>query len=1078
LALLMGMVRAEEQVLFLFDMGSEQSPVAPGYVRITPASVFSDSTGYGWIKPPEKAVDVEKPKWDKSWDGPGGQVIPRDIIIYKEHNDLTRDAVAGKSDLVFEIRVPNGEYRVAVTIGDLQRPICSEQIYINDTLVARDVDANHWVRRGAADEQYGFPRKVRATAKVVDGRLRVRVAGDDSGFRERFLKEFDKPIPISYLANRPGRTQKPKEPDLSAWGKSERPGNPGAKVWVWEDIGGPFTENSIMALEVYPYVAPPLRMESKRLVSTSGEAALRTAVELFNAGKFADAEKEFDKVSDDYLKALGYLWLAGRPEYEEEGRLVPKALAILEKLAPGRQRDMMFQETLENARRMDKAIYRFVNRAKQQRTYNELIMITGEVKSMQPEDPTYYKGLIYAGRAMYMIIPHRWTFAAGVGRQMFERVRDGGFPDNRFVKWYLEDTWTEHPQDWIYRDYSALKRNAPEWAAQIYEAYNRELDLAEWWILNRQTPDGALGGGWGDDVEILRSFGSFGSICPDASDIILAGVRKLAEGAWNSGSIDKDAGYFADIGDTEHSGEWTADTLVPMIRIDYGNPVFLERALKTGRLMRDLWMAENSKGQFLMRSNLLGALGVGRGNSRNDSRINYRPALPARAVLWYNGLPTLQKLFVRWADAWLEAAMSTDRGKPRGIIPQEIVWEDGTLGGVGSPSWFKATHDPGTVNYDWEGGGGYHDFIVDLFLLAFDATGDRKYLAPMELEAAYVEQHCPRNVLGPNGEINALELRKLPEGSPEWIAGHLATWPRQWERIRKIKFSEEFPEQADLWSLKEAAKQAREEAEWAIKRWPHVTTECIATDRVYWPGMGNALRFMTGMGVVSPEPVVTYRGLGREFAAVLLAVNDSSLRVALYNLSGQEKMAAIVPWLLEIGSEYELRIGPDSDDNGRIDQVLVTKRVHLQYRGQEVEFQLPSRQQQVLEMRKIGQSGGTVLAPDVAISAEDIRFVPEHHRVEVMVHNVGASAARNVVVSLCEGDHEIAREIIPNVEAPMQLDPQVVRISFPFNARSETARLRVVLDPDGQIEEITKRNNQAERVCDTPAVSLRRHSSP
>ena len=52
-----------------------------------------------------------------------------------------------------------------------------------------------------------------------------------------------------------------------------------------------------------------------------------------------------------------------------------------------------------------------------------------------------------------------------------------------------------------------------------------------------------------------------------------------------------------------------------MVRVDYGNPVYVERALKTARLMRDLWMGTNRNGHFLMRSNFLGATGIVAGDA-------------------------------------------------------------------------------------------------------------------------------------------------------------------------------------------------------------------------------------------------------------------------------------------------------------------------------------------------------------------------------------------------------------------------------------------------------------------------------
>jgi hypothetical protein len=666
-----------------FDMGTDRSPVARGFIRITSQSMFNPSQGYGWESTGQTDFDVPRPPENPNWRAPASQVIPEDYVRYKEHNDVTRDGVRSTGDLVFRANVPNGEYRVAVTLGNLEKPLGSMEVCINDRQVAADVNARHFVQRGRPDFQYGFPKKVRRTVTVTDGVLRIRVHGDDSRFRKRFEEEHQKPAPASYLTGGLREDRKPPKPDLSRWGQGQRT----IAVWVWEDIGAPFTENAINAVEIYPYADPPLVWKDGRLRATTRDANLRRGTELFNAARWTDAERAFDAVTDGYSRALGYLWLAGRPQYEEEMRLVPKALAILEKIAPANSGDdLVFGEILEAARRMERAIHRFVHRADEHRTYTELLLISGEVDSMQPDDPVYYKARIYAGRGFYMIIPHRWAFTAGAGRQMFEELEKAGFADNRYVKWYLHDQWSTQWPDWAFPDYSVKKRGAPAWAAEIYEGYNRELDLAEWWMRHRQRPDGSLGGSWGDDVEALRSFGAFAGGSLDASPLVLEGIRKVADGAWASGSIDTEAGYFAEVDDTEHSGEWTADTLVAMIRTDYGNPVYVERALKTGKLMRDLWMDHNSKGHFLVRSNFLGATGVGGPGTQNDSRINYRPLSPAMAVLRYNNSPTLKRMFLAWADAWLGASMSTEKNKPRGIVPQEIGFAASEIGGAKAPT--------------------------------------------------------------------------------------------------------------------------------------------------------------------------------------------------------------------------------------------------------------------------------------------------------------------------------------------------------------------------------------------------------
>jgi hypothetical protein len=463
-----------------------------------------------------------------------------------------------------------------------------------------------------------------------------------------------------------------------------------------------------------------------------------------------------------------------------------------------------------------------------------------------------------------------------------------------------------------------------------------------------------------------------------------------------------------------------------------------------------------------MRSNYLGAAGVGGPGTQNDSRINYRPASPAFAVLRYNNLPALSRLFVQWADAWLAASMSTDKGKPRGIIPQEIGFARSEMGGTNAPTWYKADNQPGKdTNYDWEGAAGYHEAIVELFQYAAEATGDKKYLEPLEIEAAFVREHCPppvcRSEYARGGRLHASMWMNLQPGSNAWVAARLATWPGKWEQIRGGV--------GNLVTVEQAAARSAEENSWAKKRWPHVTTESIATDRIGWIGWGNALRSMTAYGVQGQQLLVTYRGWGREFAAMVERADASGLRVRLYNMSREERAGGVVPWGLQVGAQYRCRAGAG-------EQTMVLRSL-----GQEIPVVLPGRTEIVLDVTRASEAPARRLVSDLALSSADVRFIPEYHRLDVSVHNIGAAAARRVVVALMEGGREVGRQVIPNIEAPVDLDPKVVRVGFEFTPTRPRHAFTVVIDPDGTIEELTDRNNRVTVEIDTPAAPRKQHSS-
>ena len=176
-----------------------------------------------------------------------------------------------------------------------------------------------------------------------------------------------------------------------------------------------------------------------------------------------------------------------------------------------------------------------------------------EFDQIQPDDWMYYKSLVLQARYMIMLDPHHWAWHAQEGKRKL-RVVEARFPQNRFVRFHLHGDVMDWP-DWKSPDYQARTKGAPTWAANVHAAYNREVDLAEWWIKNRQQSDGSAGRWLGrrrrDSACIRRIRGNL-SGCEPPGD----GGRAQGRGRGLArGGIDTEAGYFAEVGDTEHTGE-------------------------------------------------------------------------------------------------------------------------------------------------------------------------------------------------------------------------------------------------------------------------------------------------------------------------------------------------------------------------------------------------------------------------------------------------------------------------------------------------------------------------------------------
>jgi hypothetical protein len=682
------------------------------------------------------------------------------------------------------------------------------------------------------------------------------------------------------------------------------------------------------------------------------------------------------------------------------------------------------------------------------------------LEKLFPADDLYYKGMIYRARGLYMIDPHHWVQPAGTAAELLRLVEER-FPQNRYVRLYLYNEWDES-HDWRLRDYMADSVGAPDWAAALRAANNLLLDLGKWWIENKQQPDGTLGGGWGDDVELIGLFGMYANVSKHTSDAGTAGARKLVENAWELSGIDMEAGFFAHMADVQHTAEWTGDTLPMMLTIDYGNPIWLERAMKTGKLLRDLWSMEDAHGHRSFRSNHIGATMVGGADnwaakeSEANSSIGLRAIQPLYTLYNYNRNPVLEGLLLELADGWLYAAMQTGKGKPLGIIPSTVSFPEMEMGGQGAPTWYDTGEMSWRSFFIWPQ---YRGYVVQLLTWAYEVTGDEGYLEPFRLAAEY------------RGTLADYEPDKEAEpGSPEWMAANL-------QGHTGIDYLEAMGAKTNV-PLAEAARDKEEilskcakvrEEIW--RRWPILTTESLMTDRVYVPGILSPYLTLTrpaGSTVQFETPVVTYENTGRDFAAYVPMAERTGLKVVIYTFYDEPREVGISPWALEPGGRYRLRAGPDADGNDVIDETQVERTLTLSSRGQPVYVLVPGREAFVVEIEQEESEGGPRLLPDLAVSGADIEYSGSHRLLNVRVHNVGAVPVSKSLVKFYDGDpadggSEIGRALIPHLSAPNDFEPRTLKLGVIWEPSRAEHDVYVVLDPEGELTEITEGNNVAHK---------------
>jgi hypothetical protein len=1016
---------------YRFDFGPSDSPVAEGYTGLDASAAYSPRRGYGWSAGAPRDYTAPKPQPRRTYWWHADPVHFFDQIT----NDFRHDGVESNEPFSFKMDLPKGGYRVEVTVGHLTQPRYSVDVYANGELVRKGVDARLWLFRGLLHKAAGYYKRVRFSVDVGEGGLVLDFQGDDAEFGR--LMEIE-------------RAKGPDERPQSRFKNAPL----GPEMAPFQDIGGPFSKMSLMGLEVYPEKSLPLRMDPETLeleanAASAADKAVEQAVTAFNSGQFDKAEGLFLTVSDPLVRGTGLLALAGRPDYENEIENTEAAVEALQEAAASPHADGNVRELLETAEIFLSGLNQFRYRGVPPNNGPvSTWRAAAEFDQFQPGDLVYHKAQIQQARFLIMLDAHQWCWCSVEGKKKLKDI-EKLFPNNRYVQFYLYNKLAASP-DWVSEDYLARTEDAPDWAAGLYAGYNLLVDISEWWAVNKQQADGSIGGGWGDDVELVGFFGFIARVSEGASPLSIECVRKLLKGVYASGQIDEVGGFFHGAADTEHSAEWTGKTLPMMLSVDYGNPLWVERALQSAKLMKEIWMGVNERGHLHWRSNFLGASGIGPQATHLDSSINWRAANPAVAVLRFTNNPVIKEMVLKHAEALHEDAMRTDKGKPKGIIPGEVDFETDEIGGRNVSTWYDPGDVPAKGNYGFAKFHGYRTRVMDL---AYELSGDERFLEPIRLEAEYAREH--------GGDLTA-RIHKLRPGSPEWIAIVLKNSPELWANIQYERARKQGQDirKTDRASIVENTVPYIPQIRTNM---PYVTTEALATDRVGVPNSLIILNLLMGWTPTDPVPHLTYRHVGRDFAAAVLGADPTSLTALAYVFgfeSETRKKMGFVPWKLELGAEYTAVWGQDRDGDDQMDSAEGRMDFTLSQRGQSVDLGLRTGKTYVVKITQTKPSPFDPLLADLAVGQEDVEYHAEWKLLFVTVHNIGAADAGQYEVIVTEqGSEKKMRAVGNSLDAPLDLTPKRTRFGFRFEPSHEQHQFDIVVQSLVAQPELTEINN-------------------
>jgi hypothetical protein len=550
----------------------------------------------------------------------------------------------------------------------------------------------------------------------------------------------------------------------------------------------------------------------------------------------------------------------------------------------------------------------------------------------------------------------------------------------------------------------------PEWASLAHQAWMQARQVPRWWIDNRLTPNGELGGEVGDDTDMFGNWSMFPMFERDGvGGMVLDAGGRLAEYADQTRLED---GINKRSMDPLHAYEEGMNQEALMALWFYGDPLYLERCMTAARSTEKLTMI-TEKGHRHFRANELGIDTARKPNAPDREHgthaLMWHPTLMSA---WYNRNPTAVQWLTEWADGWLAHMKRGEEGT-------EVKLPDDTT----------TRTDPAPFAGGWGMTGSVFMFIADI-------TGDAHFIKPyvdfIERTNRSTGEHLPE----------LLQMGWLTESDKTSIAIK-SRWPAALYTT------------GDKTPLIAALRRDIEE----LQRFEYMYTavECF-TDRVFLYAAINPSIAYTGgyttRNKLNPTYAVSWNGFGTDYAALVIASQPYHLKVLLCNLSDKPISGDGTLWRLMPG-EYEMTVGPDANNDDQVDKPERQENVDVT-RGTVIHLTLPPQTVQVLELTARTRLKQRFDLPDLAIAARE--FKVENGMLSGVVHNLGGGEVKNVVVGVIDATGKIvARKDLGPLAAPLDLTPK--RLPFTFDHVEPGAT--VVVDPDEAVLEFNKGNNKA-----------------
>lgn len=1049
-----------------FDFQPAGAALETGYLQVLPTDDYSAAVGHGFTNRPRLGSNSAGKLFYNN-------TVPLDVAVASGVlSAKTQDAVLSDRRFVFRVDVPPGIYDVTLWLGDVGTPTHQVRAAVNGEIIdVERMDTNRY--RGTFWTTGGQNPQTIKVGNAVPKRVR---ADASAGFIEVVVDRAPygtSPITWDYLPD-----ECPSPPP---------PANPITALMV-----PAFSAAGLQALELHPLADPPLGLAGGLLVPLAAPAdpQLAAALAAYNAGDIEGAKDLALALPDGNLaaaKANLLFWIAGHPAiYERETELLDLADFLLDRWMTLNPNDYGVDDLrldLDLARNAEFYRSALGYAAYPQGAAENLGRSCSLVENFDADHPYARKGQILFLRNRGGLDPRRCTVSWERAEYLAEQLDPVYGAVNPHVRLFAHDQWSNDGMPWARTDWAAVAGPGPDWARSLMASLNTHIDLFEWWIVHRQSAEGDIGGGWTDDVEIVPAFGLLGFVLNGMSPILEEGTIGFIDALWSdSGIIDTDAGYQAVYSDVEHSAEATGNSLQIYPMLAYGDPEGIERILKTARTHDTFFLDDDVPGHRHFIANHLGATQIGVNvDHRWEMPLNGRAFAPIPWLVWYSEHPGADVMMRDWISAWAEDARNPIPGKPDGVFPNSAhseIHPPGDVRHVGIPGgdWWGTSSTFGVLY----GVPSYQNYLYGMMGYQYLRTQDPAFRFPYDAAKTLTESWVAAGepvvgsapvqgaediwagskIKGPSATA-MFDVARLT-GISDWDA-HIGSYGTLYDRFVLDGGTNGATLSATLDSVNAQV----------VGKWPFRTTEGVMTDRILLPGWFSMIPFFIGADITNvyygmPVHMVTWSDTGRLFAAAVSKSTPTEVSATLYRFADTPQDVAVNVWGLELGAGYVLEAGPAPALGVFTATVAQSVAFTFTERGQAVPFTLPGRAEYAVRILRTAAAPSTPgLRPDLAVAPRDITLVGG--QTQVILHNIGAADANNVMVQLFDGPDAsgvpVAAGRLVKLEAPTDLDVPLSSLlkthtfTFPFAPATLPAQVTVKVDPYGAIDEVTELNN-------------------